>query len=288
MKKVISVIKKSLFVNIGLSFIKIVFGYVGHSRALLIDGIHSLSDLSTDIVVMGGSYFAAKPADEKHPYGHGKAEYLMSLFVGIVIIFLGINILIRISEFDRIKPDLIVIYVSVVTILIKLVLSEFVLLKAKTLKSSILKSSGNESRADVVTSILVLVSAILMQFNNPYLNYADIIASLLIGMFIIKVGIDVIKESASSIIGEQLVDNRYRKKLEKTILTFTDIKSVCDLVVLNYGHYYKVIIDVAMTKGITLEEAHRIIDEMEEKLKALDDRILYITVHMSPYIGEEK
>lgn len=283
MKKIIEVMKRSLFVNLGLSFIKVIFGYVGHSRALMVDGIHSLSDLATDVIVISGSHFAAKPADDKHPYGHGKAEYLMSLFVGVVIITLGINLLFGLKSSNIIKPDLIVIYVSIVTIIIKLLLSQFVLLKAKSLKSDILKSSGKESGADVITSVIVLASAILMQFDNQYLKYADTLASILIGLFILKVGINIIKESASSIIGEQITDPKYRKKLEKVILSFSDVKEVKDMVVLNYGHYYKLILDVAMTPSISLVDADKTIDSLKLQLKEEDNHILYITVHMSPY-----
>ena len=86
MSKVTTVMVISFITNSFLSLIKIIFGCIGHSSALIADGIHSFSDLSTDIVAMLGDFFARKPADRKHPYGHGKLEYLTSIFIGFVII----------------------------------------------------------------------------------------------------------------------------------------------------------------------------------------------------------
>lgn len=284
MEKIISTIKKSFIVNLSLVIIKIIFGFVGHSRALLIDGIHSFSDLVTDVVVMVGSFFANKPADKEHPFGHGQAEYLLSLFVGIVVLTLGFNIILEVEQTSVTIPSLIVVYVSAFTIIVKLILAKYLLLKGKKYKSSILTSSGKESRADVITSVLVLISSILMQFDYSYLRMADTVVSVIIGLFIMKTGYEILKENVNYIIGSQVTDKVYRKKINKWIMEQKEVKGINDLIILNFGHYYKIIVDVMLDPNSSLLESHKIADEIEILLREKDKMIEYVTVHMSPFI----
>lgn len=214
-KKIIRVIKICLFLNLFLSLLQIVVGYLGSSKALFYDGFHSLSDLITDLIVLFGSIVTFKKADDKHPYGHGKIEYLLSIFIGIIVLILGVNIVLNLNNNVSSKPSYIVIVVSLLTIISKTILSNFVISKGKEYDSSVLIASGYESRADVITSILVLVSAILMQFDNKILQYSDFVGSLIIAIFIMKLGIEIILDNSSYIIGEAVIDEEYKKNFLK-------------------------------------------------------------------------
>ena len=101
-KKVLYV---SFFSNIFLSILKVVVGIIGKSSALISDGIHSFSDLITDVVAIFGNYLSLKPADDKHPYGHGKLEYITSFIIGIVIIIIGLILISLVSENDIFIPS---------------------------------------------------------------------------------------------------------------------------------------------------------------------------------------
>lgn len=287
MDNVVKIMLVSFVTNLVLAVSKIVVGIVGFSSALIADGIHSFSDLITDIIAIIGNNMAKKPADLKHPYGHGKIEYITSFAIGIIIILLGFGLISEMINKEVTTPNMIVIIVSFIVIIVKLNLSTFLLRKGKKLKNCVLIASGKESATDVISSIIVLVSAILSQFNSPYFIYADKVASIIIGIFIIRIGFEIVKENMSSVIGEQEEDKTYLAELNKIILNFTNIKEVRELVILKYGSYYKLISDVAMDGNITLEEAHSIIDEVEIAIKNYDDKIMYINIHMSPYVEEK-
>ena len=109
----------SVFTNIFLAIIKIVVGFLARSSALIADGIHSFSDLTTDFFAILGNYLARKPADKEHPFGHGKIEYLTSIIVGTIIIILGLSLVINSVTSEASNPSKIVVFVSIITIIIK-------------------------------------------------------------------------------------------------------------------------------------------------------------------------
>ena len=195
--KITKVLLVSSITNIFLSIIKILFGFIGKCNALIADGIHSLSDLSTDLVAILGNHLSLKPADKKHPFGHGKTEYLTSLIIGIVIIILGLSLIYNIFNKEIIIPDLLMIIVSLFTIISKLLLSNYIYKKGILYSNNILIASGKESRADVYSSIFVLMSIILMQFSNEFniLKYADMFSTVIIALFIIKIGFNILKDN---------------------------------------------------------------------------------------------
>ena len=117
--KVTKVMGVSIATNIFLSIVKIITGLIGKSSALIADGIHSFSDLSTDFIAIIGNYLSRKPADEKHPYGHGKIEYITSIIISLVILFLGSTIIYSSIQKDIAIPSMIVAIISFLTIALK-------------------------------------------------------------------------------------------------------------------------------------------------------------------------
>mgnify|MGYP001120062130 CR=1 FL=1 len=282
MGKVSSILLVSLITNFMLALCKIVVGFIGSSGALMADGIHSFSDLVTDIIGIIGSLFAKKPSDEKHPYGHGKIEYLISIFIGLVILSLGFMIIYDSINRKVIVPSVIVILVSLFTIIVKFLLAHFLCIKGRELNSCILVSSGKESSTDVISSIVVLVSSILMQTNISIFKYSDIIAGILVGIFVVKVGFDVLKENISTILGEQETDCDYLNDVKKVMLENSHIKSIDDLIILKYGPYYKLIAKVSITHNLSITKAYEIISKIENKIKENFERIDYVNISLQP------
>lgn len=281
--KITKVLLVSSITNIFLSIIKILFGFIGKCNALVADGIHSLSDISTDFVAIFGNHLSLKPADNKHPFGHGKTEYLTSMIIGIVIIILGLSLIYNIFNKEIIIPDLIMILVSLFTIISKLLLSNYIYKKGILYDNNILIASGKESRADVYSSIFVLLSIILMQFSNEVsiLKYADMFSTIIIALFIIKTGFNILKDNIGILLEEQVLDKKYLKEIKSIITSFDEIVEIKDLYVLRYGPYYKLVSNVIM-KDLLLTDAHNVIDEIENKLKEKDNRIKYVFIHMEP------
>lgn len=282
MKKVSSVLVVSLVTNFMLSLFKIITGFIGSSGALIADGIHSFSDLVTDIIGIVGSIFAQKPSDEKHPYGHGKIEYLISIFISIVILSLGFMIIYNSINRKVVVPSVIVIFVSMFTIIVKFLLAHFLVKKGGELNSNILVSSGKESSTDVISSIVVLIASILMQTNIGIFKYSDIIAGVLVGIFVVKVGFDVLKENISTILGEQETDFDYLNDVKKVMLKNSHIKSIDDLIILKYGPYYKLISKVSITHSLSITKAYEIINKIENEIKKNFERIDYVNISLQP------
>ena len=285
MNNVTKVMSVSIITNTFLSLIKIIIGFICKSSALLADGVHSFSDLLTDFFAIIGNIMSKKPADEKHPYGHGKIEYLTSIGISIVVIILGLTIINNSMHSKVVMSSLIVSIVSLITITLKYLLSEYIIRKGKKLENNILIASGKESRADVISSLVVFISAILSVFSKyiEVFKYSDKIAGIIVGILIIRTGFLILKENISIILGEQEIKGETLNKIRKIILNNKDIKTIDELIILKFGHCYKVSMEVSMNPDLTLLECHTIVDELEKKLKKEVEKIEYITVHVNPY-----
>lgn len=285
MDMTIKVMMISMFTNIFLAISKIVIGFIGKSHALVADGLHSFSDLITDACAMVGSSFSRKPADEKHPYGHGRLEYVTSIIISLIILILGFTIIYNSINRKIFIPSMIVVLVSIITIICKFLLATYIIKVGKKYKNNILISSGYESSTDVISSVVVLISALLMQISDKLsiFKYSDMIASLIVGILIIRIGFSVLKENISIMLGEQETDDEYLNMIKSIILENRLIKKIDSLVLLKYGPYYKLISEVCMDANEKLKDVHDALDLIEKNIKCKENRIKYITIHVSPY-----
>ena len=280
---------KSFIVNLLLSILKLITGFISKSYALIGDGVHSFSDLITDIIAIIGSKLSNIPADEKHPYGHGKLEYVTSLIIGAIICILGITLINNAFNNKYESIEYIVIIVSIFTIIIKFILSRYILKKGISLNNNILIASGKESSMDVISSIVVVISSFLMllgKYNKIFL-FSDMIAAIIIGLFIIRTGFKILMENLSIILEEQETNKEYIDNIKKIILKNKYIKNIDKLVLLKFGSYYKLICEVSMNPNISVLKAHNQLDEIENRLSEFDNKIKYKTIHVNPYKKEK-
>ncbi len=284
MDKIAKVMGVSIITNIFLSIVKIITGLIGKSSALIADGIHSFSDLSTDFIAIIGNYLSRKPADEKHPYGHGKIEYITSIIISLVILFLGGTIIYNSVQKDIVIPSIAVAVISFLTIALKFLLSKYLIKKGKEYKNNILLASGYESSTDVISSIVVFISVLLMQLSKIFeiFKYADMIASIVVGLLIIKIGYQVLSDNMSIILEEKETDSEYLDNLKKIILEKKDIHQVDELLVLKYGSYYKLVAEVSVDPNLSIMKAHQYVHEAENRLRMFDSKIIYVTIHINP------
>ena len=271
----------SFVVNLFLIVFKILFGFVFNSSSLIADGIHSCSDLMVDTFAIIGLKFINKKEDIKHPFGYGKLEYIISLVMGIFIITLGFTIIKGSIKQEIVIPSLFVVIISLITLIIKIILSNYVIREGKKYKNNILISSGSESRSDVFSSLIVMISTILMNLSNSF-KYADIIASILVGIIIINIGVKIIKDNVSNLLDKNELDCDIKERIEKLFLDDSSILYIDDLTILKLGPYNKIIIKVFMEKDITLLEARKSIDKIKKELLNMD-KIKYVIVDINPY-----
>ncbi len=288
MKKFNNIMRISVVTNSLLSIFKIIMGYIGKSSALIADGIHSFSDLLTDFFAMIGNYIAGKPADKKHPFGHGRLEYITSCGIGLVVLIIGFSLIKKSMSSSICIPSLLVIVVSFITILVKYFLSFYLIKMGKIYNNNILISSGRESRADVYSSIVVLISSILVQFSNKIniFSYSDVVATIIVGIFIIRTGFLIIKENLSVLIGEQECNSDILGELKNFILDDKNICSLDDLVMIKYGAYFKIIIEVSMESDLSLEQAHNNAHMLQNNIMKQYKWAKYITIHINPKKGD--
>jgi cation diffusion facilitator family transporter len=281
------VMQKSFYVNIGLVIIKIISGMIFQSVALIADGVHSISDLLSDIFVLLGVKQSLKPADDDHPFGHGKFEYILSLFLGLSIILIAYNLAKEVITNFTVPtpvPRMIVLVVILVVVVLKLVLARYLIKQGKILDSEIVKASGKESFTDVISSAVVFIGVISViigdQLGIDILKYGDKVSSIVISLFIIRIGISIIIDAIKHIQGTK-VDKEiclvYKKQIEST-------KGVikCDqLDIIAYGPYYQAIVEIKVDGNITVKEGHIIAHSVQEKLLS-SEKISHVSIHVNP------
>ena len=281
---------KSFIVNVFLVILKLISGFVFNSIALIADGVHSVSDLLSDIFVLLGIKHSVKPADEDHPFGHGKFEYVLSLFLGLSIIViaynLGKNVILNFNDVSDIPSYLSLVVIAVVVV-IKLILAKYLINKGDEIDSEIIKASGQESFSDVISSAVVFIGVICVligeRFDITYLTKGDKVSSIIIALFIIRIGLIIIWNSIQSLQG---------KSVKKDIClgyktTIKDVKGVIDvdkLDMISYGPYYQIIVEIRVDANISVKDGHEIAHNVHDRLLE-NEKICHVSIHVNP---EEK
>ena len=254
----------SMCYNFIITIIKIFGGCFFQLGSLFADGIHTLSDFITDLVSFVGVKLSKRKPTKAHPFGFGKVEYLTNLFVGMLLIFLAIYIVIDGFLGEVHIPSNVVFFLLITVFVLKLVLLLFLHAAIKRIRSQVLLTSFREAKADLYSTVVVFVVVILLKFSPrfPILEYADIFGSIVIGLMIFHMAFMILVENSLCLLGEAEVDF----SLEKEILEFVKhIHGVRDakITLIKYGDYYKIQVVVEVEKSLSLRQ----ITNLEHKLK---------------------
>lgn len=277
----------SFLTNMLLSVIKIVTGVLGHSKTLIADGMHSFSDLLTDIVALIGVKISKLPPDKDHPWGHGKYEYVTSIFISIIILILSVVICYESIVNPNKIPSLYVIGVVIFVIIVKYLVSQLLIVKSKKYNSAILLTSGIESKYDVVSSIFALVFVSLTELERfiPIFKYADLIGGIFISILIFRVGIILLIKNLKSVIGEVEYNDEKEDAIKESLKDIKEILKIKKITLLKYGTYYLLTLDIILDKNKKLEDISILEKDIKHKLKHLH-YIKYVTINPIP--EEEK
>lgn len=221
--------------NIFLVIFKTTIGLLSNSIAIVLDAVNNLSDVASSLITIVGTKLAGKEPDKKHPFGHGRIEYLSAMLIAVIILYAGITSLFE-SGKQIIRPEtpeynpvsLIIIGVAVV---VKIVLGFYVKRVGKKVNSDSLINSGEDATLDAVISFSTLVAAGIFLFFQISL---EAILGAIISVVILKSGISMLKSTISQLLGEQS-DIEIAKKIQKTVMQFPNVLGVYDLVLNNYG-----------------------------------------------------
>lgn len=274
-----------MIVNIALSVIKLLIGFIGNSQALIADGIHSFSDLTTDFSIIFGVKFWLRPADQDHPYGHQKIELLVTIFIAFVLMIIGLSILFKaifsLHSDTKETPQLIAFVVAVISIISKELLYRYTVKKSEILKSSALKANAWHHRSDAISSLPVAV-AIIISSIFPNLAFVDYIGAILVSIFIIYPAFKMIKDSVSNLLDES-VDKETFEEISKIASNVPNVIDAHDIRTRKIGEAIFVDMHILVDKNITVKEGHDIAKAVKKTLLKQNSNILDVLIHIEPY-----
>lgn len=273
----------SMVNNLVISLLKIVGGLTMNLGSLVADGMHTFSDFITDIVCLIGSKISKKKPTKYHPFGFGKIEYLTNLFIGILLFLLGLYIIISAFFEKTTIPPLSIIILLVIALILKVIAIIVMHKVGKKINSQLLIVSVEESKADLYSSLGVIIIVILLQFSNEYefLKYSDLIGSILIGILVLKTALTIIIDNSLSVIGEIEQNKEILNKVEEQLKEYKKIeKSKIELI--KYGPYYKLQLTLELDSKMTLRQ----VTNLERKIKKNIIRhrslkIKYVTIYVT-------
>ena len=256
----------SIVANFIIFVLKLVFGFISNSIALIADAFHSLSDMASSGVVVFGFKMASKPADKEHPFGHGRAETIAALTISILIGFTGIEFIktsiTRFMNPNSIEVSWAVILVVLITIVLKEVLARLSYNLGDKINSSTLIADAIHHRSDMWSSVLVLSA-----FGGAWLGYPKIDAIMGLGVagMMIQSAYAIARTAIDDLLGKP-VDTETIKNIKEYAMQTPEVSNVHDIVVHSYGAHRFISLHLEIAEGKSPESMHDIADSVEKLL----------------------
>lgn len=269
--------------NIFLTVFNIIVGVMSGSYALISEGAHTISDITTSIIAFIGFKIASKPADDDHPLGHGRAEAISGLVIVVFLALIAYEIIRGAIEklfFGGVTtvPDSLAIVMAIIGVFVNLLMSQYIIRLGKKANSPAIVADGKHQRVDILSSLTILFGVLIAQYGYPQL---DPIIGLIIGILIIKTAFEITHENLNNIMGtvpsQELVD--------EIIEVANSIGPVCDShdVRVNYfGSYATVTMHIKLPANMSLEESHKFVHLVQNKILDAIDIVQGVTVHACP------
>ena len=272
----------SFVINVFLASIKLILGYITKFNALIADSIHTFSDLSTDLMAIINDNRIEK--DKVYPYLYSKRERIINIFTGIFIILLGLFIIYKSMNKKIIIPPIYLTYICLLILIIKYILYKYLKNKSILYNEQILKVNANESYMDIISTIIVLISIILMNLSIDIevLKYSDKIATILIVLLIIKESFNTIADNITGLLGKIIKDENYINKLTYNINILSKNIKLIDINIIKYSDTFMVNTKLSINDKLSLNDASIITKQIELVCKKYDKRIKHVIVDFYP------
>ncbi|QIZ10413.1 cation transporter [Priestia megaterium] len=284
----------SVISNIILTLGKIVIGWYGHSDAVFADGIHSAADVFASVIVLLVIKIANKPADNEHPYGHGKAEVIVSGIIGILLFLVAIYVVYEgISGFfhEVESPSLLAMWVALFSYVTKVILYRSSLKVAKQNKSKAIEAIAFDHKADIVASIAAAIGVLLSiagnRFDIHFLLYGDKAASIFVAYLIFKIAKEMLTE-AFDILLERNINTETLQEYIAVVNEFQEVKRIDRIRARELGHYVLVDLRIAIDHYKTIKQGHDLAKLIKQKLMDKFDNIQEVLIHLNPYFEEDE
>lgn len=273
--------------NILLSVVKLIIGLMSGAISIVADAFNNISDVGTSAIMLAGFKIAAKPADEEHPFGHGRAEYLAGLFIAAAMIFVGGELLYssvkKIIRPETLNVDNITLLILSLSVAVKFFLGIFYRYAARKINSEAIDAAALDSFTDCLATSVVIISVFVWIKFGVNIDGG---AGIFIAAFILRGGFTSLKEILNPLLGgkpdQELIDG-----IKKIVTDAPEVLGVHDLIVHSYGaKRIFVSMHVEMPATLKLLTAHEIIDRLERKLQSTFE--ISVTLHVDPVIiGDE-
>jgi cation diffusion facilitator family transporter len=266
-----------------LALAKIAGGYFGHSQALIADGIHSFSDLITDLLVIVAARKASHQADREHPYGHGRIQTIATalLAASLALVASGIawDAVDRLRGSDTLlQPGWEALAIAAVSVVLKEGVFHYTMRSATRLNSSLLRANAWHSRTDALSSLVVIAGVIGVMLGLPW---ADSVAAIGVAALILYVAFRIGKESIEELI-DTAVDPATQEEARQTIMAVPGVLGAHELRTRRMGSKVYADVHIRVAPFISVSEGHHIGDKVMKALKDRFDRMIDVVVHIDP------
>ena len=273
----------SVMVNTLLTLPQIAAGFLAHSQSLIADGMHSLSDLVCDFLVLVASHHSKNPADEGHPYGHGRVETAASFVLGAILVATGCAIMIaaaiKLQNVENLHPVApLALWVALIALITKEVLFRYMLNIGERLRSPMLIANAWHARSDAASSLVVAVG---IGANLLGFIYADSVAAILVGFMIVRMGVvfawDAFQELIDAGLSIEEVDS-----IRQTLIDTPGVESLHELRTRRMAHRALVDAHILVDPRISVSEGHSIAERARGRVLKSHQAVSDVLVHVDP------
>lgn len=269
--------------NVFLLAIKAIIGFTSKSQAMIADSINSAGDIFASLMTSIGNKIASVPGDEDHNFGHGKAEYIFSLFIAISMIIVSVKMIIdairTLFEGNEIIFSWWLVIVCITTIITKLSLYIYTRNMYKKYKSILLQASMEDHRNDCIITTFTLISILL---SLKGINWFDSVVGICISAWICKTGIGIFIESYN-ILMDISVDEETKDVILDLVHAYKEVKSINEISSTAVGYQYIIFLTIAVDGEMTTFDSHKLADSLERNISGLD-KVYKAVVHVEPFL----
>ena len=270
-----------IFFNLFLFVIKFIASFFTSSQAMMADAVNSLGDIFSSLMTLIGNKIASKPSDDDHNLGHGKAEYIYSLLISIVIMVVAVTLFKDSLESILIKGNYtfsyMLIVVCIITIVVKLSLYFYTNKLSNSLNSLLLKANSKDHLYDAIITTINLLAIILTSFG---IYFVDGLVGVLIALWILISGLKIFKESYD-VLMDKAIDNATKDKVLEVVKKYKEVKKINHFNATPVGYKYQISFTIFVDGNMSTYESHDIANKIERELEKFDE--IYLTViHVNP------
>lgn len=271
--------------NIFLLSIKAIVGFASKSQSMIADSINSAGDIFASLMTFIGNKIASAPGDDDHNFGHGKAEYLFSLFIAISMIIVSIKTIVdaitSLFTGNEIHFSWWLIIVCIITIITKIILFFYTRAMYKKTNNILLEAIMEDHRNDCIITTFTLISILL---SLKGINWFDSIVGIGISAWICKSGIEIFIESYN-VLMDISVDENTKDIILDLIHAYKEVKSINELSSAPVGYQYIIFLTIAVDGNMTTFDSHKLADNLEKNIIGLD-KVYKAIVHIEPFFGD--